>query len=204
MARAFTTDQKALLREASLRATLLIDMYLDEGTFRFCDDVINYSDGTNTYIGANPLIDGIEYKSGMNLSAEPVIIKCDANRMEQAGIDDPMSVLREMMDYLHKQRRVDWSVGFSKFNTDVVELKIPIYAGKINYVRLTDPELTLSTGDPVQGQLEIALDALSLRYQRATHRTRSNEDQRRYHSDDKFFDFVASASRGEINLLWGK
>lgn len=99
--RAFTTEQKALLRAQSLRVRVLMTFFLDEGTFRFCDDAVSTTSGADTYIGAGALASKLEIRSGRDLAAEPITLTLDGNRMVQAGIADPAKVLREILAYLH-------------------------------------------------------------------------------------------------------
>lgn len=206
MARSFTTDQKTLLRSPSIKVRLLITFYLDEGTYRFCDDVVDVSDGTNTYIGASALLGDLEYKSGSGLAAEPVTLKIDGNRMTQYGVADPARALSDIMGYLHTQRRVDWSLGFAYADQQVMNIVVPIAAMKINNVRLIDEAIQAadSNSDKVEAKLEIVLDSLASRYNRATFRTRAHEDQLEIDPTDNFFSYVTAAATGEKTLYWGK
>jgi len=206
--RVFTTDQLNLLQSPDLAVAALATFYLDEGTYRFCDDVIDLSDGTNTYIGASALASTADIKSGDNLAAEPVVLTLDGNRMAQAGISDPAAVLSQMLQYLYTQRRVDIALGF-RYNYNLeVNLIIPVYSGKINQVVLTDPQID-ETQD-TQGQvgqgttLQITLDSLAIRYNRQTYRTRSHADQQQLAPGDMFFSFVADTVANERTLYWGK
>lgn len=202
--RAFTPEQKALLRSDAIQANLLATFYLDEGTYYFCDDVFDLNDGTNTYIGANALADGVDVQSGTGLSAESVTLRCDGQRMEQAGIADPARVLRDMLQYLHQQRRVDLKLGLRYVTDRNVNIVLPTYAGKINNCRLVDPAVDEDASDAVPGYLDIELDALAARYSRATFRTRSHEDQLEIDSTDMFFSFVQNAANAESTMYWGK
>lgn len=201
--RALTSPQKALLRSPCM-ARLLCTFYLDEGTYRFCDDGINVFDGTHTWIGASALATSVEVRSGKDLSAEPVTLICDGNRMAQFGIQDPARVLRDMMDYLAQQRRVDWSIGFSHIDSEEINLVVPIYAGKINNYRLVDEQIAPNSKEEVPSKLEITIDALASRYNRATFRTRSHDDQLEIAPGDNFYAFTADAAISDSTLYWGK
>lgn len=203
--RAFTAPQKALLRAPEIQGNLLAQFNLDSGTYYFCDDIQNLSDGVTTYIGANSLANSIEIKSGSGLAAEPLTLTCDGNRMTEFGIDDPAKVLREMMEELHKQRRVDFSLGLRYPHIWEITLKVPLYAGKINHCRMEDGAVELGTDSKqAEPKLIIVLDALASRYNRSTFRVRSDEDQREIEPTDAFYSYVNSTSQGELNLFWGK
>lgn len=202
--RAFTAAQKALLRSEHIKGNLLATFYLDEGVFRFCDDHVDLSDGTYTYIGASALSDAAEVRSGTDLAAESTTLVVDGNRMAQAGIPDPAHVLRDIMAYLFQQRRVDYALGLSYPTSQEVSLVIPLYAGKINSIRLVDPEIDAEADEPVFGRLEIVLDSLAARYSRATWRTRSQEDQHEIDPTDDFFSYTVDAVNSERQLYWGK
>jgi hypothetical protein len=205
MSRLFTTEQKALLRAPSLRLNVLMSFFLDEGTYRFCDDIIDRNDGVNTYIGAQPLASTIDIRSGKDLSAEPVTLILDGNKMTQAGIQDPARVLADIMGYLHQQRRVDISFGLSYPDQSEINMVIPVAALKINYCRWIDETIDIMdpTGD-VTAKLEIVMDSLAARYQRSPFRTRSHADQLEIDPTDMFFSFTADASNTEKTLHWGK
>lgn len=202
--RALTTEQKNLLRSDSLAANLLATFYLDEGTYYFCDDVRDLWDGTHTYIGANAITESVEIRSGTDLSAESVTLTCDGNRMTQFGIEDPARVLRDILGYLHQQRRVDCAIGFRYDYSPDVNLVIPVGALKINNCRLVDAEVPVQGNDAITAQLLITLDALSARYSRATNRTRSHADQLEIDATDMFFSYLAAATETESTIYWGK
>lgn len=207
MARALTTPQKELLRSPDLQMNVLATFYLDEGTYRFCDEVSGYdlTDGTNTWIGANALAEATEVRSSQDLQAESVTLILDGNRMEQAGITDPAKVLSDIMGYLYQQRRVDYAFAFRYSYSKEINLIIPAYAGKINTVRLIDREIDYSVdGSRVASQLEIVLDALALRYRRASNRTRGHEDQLEIDPTDKFYSFTVNIAVNEQSIYWGK
>jgi hypothetical protein len=205
MARLLTDPQRTLLRAPSIRLRVLMAFYLDEGTFRFTDDVIDVWDGQYTWIGAQPLASSIEIRSGRDLSAEPVTLTLDGNRMTQAGITDPARVLSDIMGYLHQQRRVDCYLGFSYPNQAEVNLRVPVAALKINHVRSVDKEMDFGeSGQPAVAQLVIVLDSLAARYARSTFRVRSHDDQKEIDPTDNFFSFTADAANTEKSLYWGR
>lgn len=201
--RSLSVEQKALIR-SDMQARLLVVFYLDEGEFAFCDDVINVTDGSRTYIGASALASSIEVRSGDELAAEPVTLICDGNRMAQFGITDPARVLRDIMSSLAQQRRVDWYIGLSYPDSEQINLRIPIYAGKINSYRMIDPQIEWDSKDEATAQLEIVIDALASRYSRATNRTRSHEDQQEISPGDMFYSFTVDSVDSEQTLYWGK
>lgn len=211
MARALTEQQRALLRSPDLQINALATFYLDEGTYRFCDDSFDLTDGTNTFVGANALTDSVEIRSAANLAAEPVTLIIDGNRMAQYGIQDPARVLRDILGYLYQQRRVDLAFGFRYSYSQEINLVIPTYGGKINYARIVDSDagdgLSVSeavSGSSVAAKLEIVLDSLAARYSRATFRTRSHQDQLELDPTDNFYSFTIDASIQAQTLYWGK
>lgn len=207
MARSLTSGQKALLRSPDLQLNTLATFYLDEGTYRFCDDISGFdlSDGVNTYVGANALAEAAEIRSSQDLQAESTTLILDGNRMAQAGVDDPARVLRDIMGYLYQQRRVDYALGFRYSYSQTINLVIPVYAGKINSVRLIDKEIEYSLeGSRVASQLEIVLDSLAMRYRRATNRTRSHEDQLEIDPTDEFYSYTVNIAVNEKSIFWGK
>lgn len=183
-----------------------ISLYeVQDQVYHFCDDVVDVTDGTTVWIGANPLANSIEVKSGRDLSAESVTLVLDGDRMAQAGIHDPARVLRDILDFLFQQRRVDCKWGFSYPDTAAIQLIVPVAALKINTCRLVDEKL--EWGDPTKAptsKLEIVLDSLAMRYNRATYRTRSHTDQLEIDPSDAFFSFTADAANTEKTLYWGK
>jgi hypothetical protein len=205
MARLFTPEQKALLRAPSLDLHILMTFYLDEGTYRFCDDIVDVSDGVNTWIGANPLAGSFEIRSGRDLAAEPITLQLDGAKMTQAGIANPARVLRDIMGYLHSQRRVDVAFGFSYPDQAQINLIVPMAAMKINHCRLIDPGFSLDEANQEQETiLEIVMDSLAMRYARTTWRTRSHADQIEIDPTDMFFSFTADAANTEMTLYWGR
>jgi hypothetical protein len=213
MARAFTSDQKALLRSPDLQVNALATFFLDEGTYRFCDDRSGFdlTDGVNTYIGANALADAAEIRGSSDLAAEQVTLILDGNRMTQAGVEDPARVLRDIMEYLTIQRRVDYAFGLRYSYSQTLNLIIPAFAGKISSVRWVDGELPftggsggVSGGSRIASSLEIVLDSLAARYSRASNRTRSHEDQLEIDPTDNFYSFTQDIANNERMVYWGK
>jgi uncharacterized membrane protein YgcG len=207
MARALTAPQKALLRSPDLHVNALVTFFLDQGTYRFCDDQAGFdlTDGVNTWIGANALAEAVEIRGSSALAAESVTILCDGNRMAQAGIADPARVLRDILGYLYQQRRVDWALGFRYSYSKDINMIIPAYAGKINSARLIDREInTPEDGARTVSYLEIVLDSLASRYNRSTNRTRSHQDQLEFDSTDNFYSHTQDVVQNERNVYWGK
>lgn len=209
MSRALTVHQRALLRSPDLHINALATFYLDEGTYRFCDDVtgfdLYYAPKAWTFIGANAFSEAAEIRSGRELSAEPVTLKIDGNRMAQAGVDDPARVLRDIMGYLHRQRRVDYALGFRYAYEKDINLIIPCYAGKINNIRLVDGGIPFGEEAPrAHGVLEITLDSLAMRYNRASHRIRSHSDQQELDPTDQFYSHTTDILVNEASLYWGR
>jgi hypothetical protein len=201
--RLLTNEQKEMVR-GDMSVRLLVVFYLDYGTYAFCDDVMDCTDGKTTYIGASALTSSIEITSGDDLAAEPVTLICDGNRMEQFGITDPARVLRDIMNSIAQQRRVDFFLGCSPVGTEQISLRIPIYAGKINSYRMVDPAIAWDSKEESNGQLEIVIDALASRYSRSTNRTRSHEDQQEISPGDMFYSFTLDSVDSEQTLYWGK
>lgn len=209
MARALTPTQRALLQSPDIGLNVLATFYLDSGTYRFCDDVIDLYDGTYTYLGANAIAESFEVRSASDLAAEPATLICDGNRMAQYGIADPAKILREMLEELYHQRRVDFAFGYRYTYSKDVNLVIPCYAGKINYARLVDGEIQFADDGAQENaaadaRLEIVLDSLASRYNRATFRTRSHQDQLEIDPTDNFYSFTVDATLNEKTLYWGK
>lgn len=202
--RYFTSDQLTLLNSPNLKARLLVAFYLDEGTYRFCDDVLDISDGTNTWIGASALISDIEYTSGSDLAAEPITLVCDGNRMAQAGIHDPARVLSDMLGFINRQRRVDYFIAFSTPEDEIVNIIIPVAAMKINYAQLVDAKIDFTSSGDITSQLRITMDSLAARYTSASFRVRSHQDQIEIDPTDQFFSLTANAVRTAPTLYWGK
>lgn len=206
MARSLTTDQRNLLRSPDLAANILLTFYLDEGIYRFCDYDFDLYDGTNTYIGASAFSEAADIRSGQDLSAQESTLILDGMRMTQYGISDPAKVLREILDYLHQQRRVDYALGLRYMESKDINMVLPLYAGRINHARLVD-ESVAGYGDSEAStvpKLEIVLDALAARYNKATLRTRSHQDQLELDPTDKFFSFTVDATQNEALVYWGK
>lgn len=205
MARAFTNQQRELMRSPDLASNILATFYLDEGTYRFCDYDYDLFDGTNTYVGASALCDTSEIRSAAGMAAEAVTLTIDGNRMEQYGIQDPASVMREIMNYMHLQRRVDISQGFRYTYNKDLNLVVPLFAGKISSAKWVDPEIEMpGEGDPGLATLTILLDSLAMRYNRKSGRTRSHNDQLEIDPTDNFYSLTQNAIQNERILYWGK
>lgn len=207
MARALTTPQKELLRSPDLQMNALVTFFLDEGTYRFCDEQTGFdlNDGTNTWIGANALGEATEIRSSGDLQAESVTLTIDGNRMAQYGVDDPARVLRDILGYIYSQRRVDYALGFRYSYSQELNLIVPCYAGKINAARLIDKEIEGPwEGSRTNSILEIELDSLAGRYGRATYRTRSHEDQLEIDPTDQFYSFTVNIAVNEKSVFWGR
>lgn len=207
MARAFTSEQKALLRSADCQVNALATFYLDEGTYRFCDDMAGFdlTDGEDVYIGASALIESVEIRGSQSLVAEGVTITVDGNRMTQYGVTDPAAILRQMLDYLYQQRRVDWAFGFRYSYSQTLNLIIPAFAGKINTSRLIDKEIDFGAeGSRTSSQLIIELDSLAARYNRASNRLRAHEDQLEIDPTDNFYSYTVDVALNERTIYWGK
>lgn len=205
MARTLTSPEKALLRLAGFKVRFLVTFHLDSGTYRFCDDIEDVSDGSNTYIGAAALANVSDIKGSQGLAAEGVTLVVDGARVSQSGFTDPAQLFRDILGYKLHQRRVDISLGFSELDSATLTLVIPVYAGKINNAKITDPKLSFDGNAPTEsiGNMEIALDSLAHRYGRVTGRTRSHNDQLEIDSSDMFFSFVQDMAQSK-DLYWGK
>lgn len=207
MARAFTTQQKELLRSPDLQVNVLATFYLDEGVYRFCDDQAGFdlSDGVNTYIGANAFAEASEIRASQDLSAEQVTLILDGNRMEEAGVQDPAAVLTAILGYLYQQRRVDYAFGFRYSYSKELNLVIPAYAGKINSARLIDEDISFEDkGARTTSKLEIVLDSLAARYSRSSNRIRSHQDQLEIDPTDQFYSYTVDTALNERTVYWGK
>jgi hypothetical protein len=205
MARNLTIEQAQLLRSPQLRVNVFATFFLDEGTYRFCDDTVDLTYDGDVYMGANGLSSATDIRSGGEYAAEPVTLILDGNRMAQYGIEDPARVLRDIMGYLTAQRRVDLDLAFRYPYERTPSLVIRGYAGKINAPRLIDGQMDMDSeeAEPAS-KLEITLDSLAMRYQRMTNRTRSHPDQLLIDPTDDFFSFTADAVNRDRTLPWGK
>ncbi len=207
MARDLSSDQRTLIRSHRIRERILITFYMDEGTYRFCDDAEDMSDGTYTYIGASALAKATDIRSGSGFSAEGMTLTVDGTRLSQSGFTDPASFFRTILTYNLANRRVDFSLGLSYPDQQLIQLVLPIYAGKINYLRLVDQKIGFkpsASQDPLISNLEIYIDSLSMRYQWATGRVRTHQDQLLTDPTDMFFSFVQNNLKNEQTLYWGK
>lgn len=204
MARAFTQEQRDLLRAPAVKVRLFVTFYLDSGVYRFCDDVLDMTDGTNTFLGASAFTEAVEVRSGRDFAAEPITLICDGNRMAQYGIQDPARVLRDILGYLYQQRRVDFAYAISYPDQQNANLVVPIAAMKINYARLIDDNISLESTEGAIAKLEIVMDSLAARYSRATYRTRSQEDQHEIDPTDNFYSFASDVANAEKSIYWGR
>lgn len=207
MARAFTSDQLALLQSPSLAINTLATFYLDSGTYRFTDHGTDLTDLTNTWLAAQALTDSVEMRSPAPLTSEQVTLTIDGNRMSEYGVEDPASILRQMLDELYVQRRVDFALGLRYVQSPNVDMVLPTMAMKINYARLIDDTIQFGSDNSAQevtAKLEIVLDTLTARYSDSTQRTRSNEDQLEIDATDKFFSYASEISPLNQTIYWGK
>lgn len=199
-----TTEQRALLNSDNIKARVLSTWYMDHGTYRYCDDHEDITLGADTWIGASALAACSEIKSGTNMAAEPVTLTLDGTRMYQAGFGDPAAFFRLILELPLPNRRVDIDLALGYADQGGYLFKLPMFAGKINGVKLEDPQANMETGEPQQSKLTIQLDALSIRYGWTTHRVRAHMDQQEIDPDDMFFSFVHENQRNETTLYWGK
>ena len=204
--RTFTDPQKALLRSSNIKARILTDWYLDDGTHHFCDDVEDLTDGTTTWIGASCLGAVGDIKSSSPFAAEGMSLQVDGTRLNTIGFTDPGQLFRDILTLKLHQRRVDFWLGLSYPDEQNVTLKVPIYAGKINNAKVVYPKVDFTPegiGSPSAGILTITFDSLAARYGRVTGRTRSHADQQDIDPTDKFFEFCVYSDQ-DRTLFWGK
>lgn len=214
MARDLTPPQRALLRSDRLRVNLLSTWYMDEGTFRYSDSVddLTWTDEGESviWIGANALASSTEIKSGSaGFSSESITLTIDGTRMSQAGFPDPAAFFQVILALPLANRRVDLQMAFSSMESENVQFVQPLYAGKINNVKLIDSRFdfeSMGSGDIEQPKtrLEVELDSLAARYQWVSGRVRSHQDQLELDPSDMFFSYVQENIRGERSLYWGK
>jgi len=210
MARSFTTGALQLISGSALMARWLVTFTMDgPSIYRFCDDWQDLSDGTNTYIGASALASAANIISSGPFAAESVQLVIDGVRLQQSGFTDPASFFRTILAQNLPQRRVDISMGFAAVGSTSISLVVPVYAGKINFVRIEEDQVELSSANDSGGvqsptKLIIQLDSLAMRYQWVNNRVRSHQDQLEIDSSDYFFQFVADTIAQDRNLYWGK
>lgn len=208
MARSFTTGALALLQSGNLMARWLMTIYLDAGTYYFCDDWADMSDGTHTYIGASALAGGATIQSSQPFAAESVTLTIDGTRLSEVGISDPASLFQTILSNNLAQRRVDLALGLAAIGSTTFSLVIPTYAGKINSARVEESQVDILSmeagGTSTPCKLMIVLDSLAMRYQVTLGRTRSHHDQLEIDSSDNFFKFVNDTISNEHTLYWGK
>lgn len=208
MALTFTTAELALLQSGSFKARLFTTWFLDAGTFYFCDDVEDQTDGVNTYVGASALLSCTDIKSGSGFSAEPITLVVDGTRILASGFPDPAQLFRDILSYKLHQRRVNFSLALAEINSPTYTLIRTIYAGKINNARLVYPKMQtpIETGQatpPTPGTLEITIDSLAARYSRVTGRTRSHNDQLELDATDLFYQYTQDTVLN-TTIYWGK
>lgn len=210
MARALTSPQIALLQSQNIKARWLVTFFLDSGTYYFCDDVNDMTDSNGqVYVGASALASINDIISSAQYSAESVTMEIDGTRIQQMGFEDPAQLFREIMALEIHQRRVNVALGFAYIDSLNLTLEVPVYAGKINNIKVTDDavdfgSITSGGGHPAQqSNLTLTLDSLAQRYQWATSRTRSQSDQLELDPTDNFFSFVNDTIANEQNIYWG-
>lgn len=206
MARNFSDDQRALLRSDVIRARLLTTWYMDGGTFFYCDDTQDLVWNSNTFIGANALASATEIRSASaGWAAESVTITVDGTRLGEAGMTDPAIFFAAIFALDLSNRRVDIDLALMGEADENPVLVFPLYAGKINNAKLTDPARQVTDiGTAQQSKLEIVLDSLAARYQWIVGRTRTHEDQLEIDPTDLFFSYVHDNMQNEQTLYWGK
>lgn len=205
MPRSFTSPQLAILESAGLRGRLLTTWFLDEGTYRFCDDVEDVTDGTNTWIGASALAVCADINSAQAYASESVQLTLDGTRMLESGFTDPAGLFRDILTYKLHQRRVNFAFGLSYVDVKEVSLIVPVYAGKINYARVEYPKVNFTQTDlpkPMPGNLIINMDSLAARYSRISGRTRSHQDQINIDPTDNYYQYAVQ-SAVDTQLYWG-
>ena len=206
MSKAFTSDERLLLRSGLVKVRWLFTFFLDTGTYYFCDDVEDLTYSGQVYIGASALAAVSDIKSASGLASESITLIIDGTRVGASGYTDPASLFRDILTLKLHQRRVNIDVGIAPIDSFDLTIKKPAYAGKINNARIVDPKLELSANplDPTTGNLEIVLDSLSHRYNRQTGRTRSHADQQEIDPTDMFYSFVQDTVQKSNELYWGK
>lgn len=209
MARSFTQEQLDLLYSSEVKLRLLATFILDEGTYRFCDDPEDITAFGFTYIGASALAQASDIRSSAPYAAESVTITCDGTRLSEMGMSDPAVLFQMIITYLLSNRQVNlaWGLAYPE-STDCI-IVIPLYGGKINNVKITDPQLNfgdLTAGGAKatpQSKLVITLDSLAGRYQYNSDRLRAQQDQQEILPGDNFFAYVGSTVANQHNLYWG-
>lgn len=208
MARTLNDDQRALLRAPNIKARLLTTWWMDDGTYRFTDDVNDIVFGSDTWIGASAIASAADIKSASaGWAAESVTLTIDGTRLGQSGFTDPAAFFREILTIPLANRRVDIDLGLAYEDSQVITLVCPLYAGKINNAKVTDPRMDFGPGSSSSrpaSKLEIQLDSLAARYNWVVGRTRSHNDQLNIDPTDYFFSFVQENVLNEATLYWGK
>lgn len=209
MALSLTSDQRALLESANVKARMLTTWYMDEGTYRFCDDISDLTIDGTTWIGANALASCSDIRSANSgMSAEPVTLIFDGTRMFAGGFEDPAAFFNAILEVELSNRRVDIELALGHAEAEAYILKLPLFSGKINNVKLVDKNYegldNPESAEQPQPNLEVVLDSLAARYSWSTMRLRTHEDQLEIDPTDKFFEFVHVNIRNEPVLYWGK
>lgn len=208
MALNLTTAQRAMMRESRLKVRVLSTWYMDDGTYRYCDDIEDITIGGTTWIGAAALAAVSEIKSSTgNMSAEPVVLTIDGTRMYQAGFSDPAGFFNVILSLPLSNRRVDLMLAVGRADDPGYSLVLPLFAGKINNAKLVDPRMPAPTEQASarpESNLQITLDSLAARYSWSTMRTRTHEDQLEIDPTDMFFSYVHMNMKNEQTLYWGK
>lgn len=208
MARPFTTAELALLKSGKLHGRLLTTWYLDSGTYRFCDDPEDCTDGTYTYIGASALFSCTDIASGTGTAAEGITFVVDGTRVLEAASIDPAELFAGILSLNLHQKVVTIAIGLSAYESTTFGLVRTIYTGKTNNAKLVWPQTAAPSdkGTPVApgpANLQISIDSLAARYGRVTGRTRSHNDQQELAPGDLFFEFTIAAVANSI-LYWGE
>lgn len=210
MPRILDDTQRALLRADNVAARALVTFHMDDGDHRYCDDINDVQDPDgNIYVGASALASASDIKSGTGFSAEQVTLTIDGTRLHAAGFTDPAALFRMILELPLHNRRVDIAYGLSYIDSQQIQLVLPAYAGKINFVKVVAPQVGFESLPESQEQLpqqnlQITLDSLAIRYTWITGRTRSNADQQEIFPGDTFFQYVGDAVLNESTLYWGK
>ncbi|MGL5078680.1 MAG: hypothetical protein ACRDBG_23015, partial [Waterburya sp.] len=159
---------------------------------------------TRTYIGASALFNSVSIRSGGAFAAEPVTLLLDGNKLNQGGLPSSLEFFNSILASNTTQKRINLKLAIRDYNTEAVNVVWNLYAGKINYIRQVDEGASVTGDTPANSYLECVLDSLAMRYDRATMRTRSHEDQLEIDSTDMFFSFVQSANATERSVYWGR
>ncbi len=207
MARQLTTEQRTLLRSGNIKARLFTTWWMDDATYRYCDDTFDMEFGGDTWVGANALASASDIRSGAGgFAAESVTLILDGTRLFNSGFSDPAAFFQMIMALPLANRRVDLELALGWPDQQEVLFLAPLYSGKINHTRLVDPGMAFGdpSADQTQSSLEIVLDSLAARYRWVNGRMRTHEDQLNIDPEDHFFSYVSDNIRAESTLYWGK